>query len=434
MSTLPVKFRWLLILLTAAAAVTFTFSVVHTEWTSAAVTHLLIFGMLAVLCESFPVALPRGGYVTVSFAVFYTALILYPGGVAVAVSAIGGLFLFGKAAKYQPLFKRVYNSSQYLLSQAVAQYVLWHAGIGGGFHYKFRSFILYVVVALIYIIVNISLVTIGLGLLQERSPWSIWLSNMRWIFPNIIILAPVGYIMALIYYHYGPLGLLLVLVPLLLSHRFFQLYITMRKNHLETVGALVQALEAKDIYTGGHSERVGKLAVSIAEAIKMTEDKIEFLKYAALLHDVGKIGISDVILNKEGELLESEWDVIRSHPVIGQTIIENIKFMFDIGKVIRHHHERYDGKGYPDGIRGEAVPLEARIIAVADTYDAMTSDRSYRPGKSHDEAIEELKRVSGSQLDPKMVEIFCELIEHKNNDLTGKKQIETTLAAKKAVG
>ncbi|MCO5385984.1 MAG: HD domain-containing protein [Desulfosporosinus sp.] len=105
-----------------------------------------------------------------------------------------------------------------------------------------------------------------------------------------------------------------------------------------------------------------------------------------------------------------EWEAIRSHPVIGQTIIKGIKFLFDIGQVVRHHHERFDGKGYPDGIQGEEIPLESRIIAVADTYDAITSDRSYRKGRTHDEAIAELKRVAGSQLDPKIVEIFCNVV------------------------
>lgn len=413
MSNLPVNFKRLLILLTVLATVTLIVSVSNTKWTASALTHILTFGILAVASESFPIALPRGGFVTVSYAVFYSVMILFPGGVALTVSALGGLFLLGKAAKDQPLFKRVFNSSQYVLSQAAAQYALKLAGVGGGLHYKSRSLLVYVVVSIIYMIINISIVTIGLGLLQRRSSWSIWISNMRWVLPNLIVLAPVGYIMTLIYYHYGPLGLFLLLIPLLASHRSFQLYINMRENHLNTVEALVQALEAKDTYTSGHSARVGKLAVILAEGIKMSEDRIEFVKYAAVLHDVGKIGISDSILNKEGKLLETEWDSIRSHPVIGQTIIENIKFMFDIGKVVRHHHERYDGYGYPDGIKGDEILLESRIIAVADTYDSITSDRSYRKGKTHDEAIEELKNISGSQLDPKLVGVFCKVVTNE---------------------
>jgi len=217
----------------------------------------------------------------------------------------------------------------------------------------------------------------------------------------------------LLYKNWGPLGLFLLFIPLLASRHSFQLYVDMRENYLNTVEALVQALEAKDTYTSGHSERVGKLAVAMAEGLEMSEDKIQFLKYAAVLHDVGKIGVSEIILNKEGKLLDAEWEAVRSHPVIGQTIIKGIKFLFDIGEVVRHHHERYDGKGYPDGIKGIEIPLESRIIAVADTYDAITSDRSYRKGGTHDEAIEELKRVAGAQLDPELVEVFCKVVTNE---------------------
>lgn len=259
-------------------------------------------------------------------------------------------------------------------------------------------------------IMNMTIVAVVLGIASNKSPWSLWLVNFRWAVPNFVALVPLGFLLALIYTDQGALGILLLFIPLLISRHAFQLYIDMRDNYLNTIEALVQALEAKDPYTSGHSARVAKLAVSIAEGIKMSEEKIEFLKYAAVLHDVGKIGVSEIILNKEGELLDVEWEAIRSHPVIGQTIIKGIKFLFDIGQVVRHHHERIDGKGYPDGISGEQIPLESRIIAVADTYDAITSDRSYRKGSSHDEAVAELKRVAGTQLDPELVEVFCRVV------------------------
>jgi len=269
---------------------------------------------------------------------------------------------------------------------------------------------LYVIAAVVYMVLNITFVAVALGSILNKSTRSIWISNFRWSLPHSIALIPLGFLLALLYKSWGPLGLLLLFIPLLASRHAFQLYVDMRENYLSTVEALVQALEAKDTYTSGHSERVGKLAVAMAEEMKMSEDKIQSLKYAAVLHDVGKIGVSEIILNKEGKLMEAEWEAIRSHPVIGQTIIKGIKFLFDIGHVVRHHHERYDGNGYPDRIKGEEIPLEARIIAVADTYDAITSDRSYRKGRTHDEALEELKRVSGSQLDPELVEAFCKVV------------------------
>ncbi|WP_088225702.1 HD-GYP domain-containing protein [Desulfosporosinus sp. FKB] len=408
MKDLPNNFSKFFYFITIVASMICLGSILKMDWSLRAFLSVLIFGLLASASESLPVSLPRGGYVTVSFAVFLCVVILFPLGISSSVVAIGGLFVFGKEVRGQPLYKRIFNASQFVVSIGLTSILIEFVGTRGTF--TPRLILIYLGAAVVYMFTNMTIVSIALGELQNKSPWKIWLNNIRWSIPNFIALAPLGLLMALIYKNYGPFGLLLLFIPLLVSRHSFQLYIDMRENYLNTVEALVQALEAKDTYTSGHSERVGKYAVAIAEGINMSEDKMEFLKYAAVLHDVGKIGVSENILNKKERLLDSEWESIRSHPVIGETIIKSIKFMFDIGQVVRHHHERYDGKGYPDGIQGEDIPLESRIIAVADTYDAITSDRSYRKGKTHEEAIEELKKVAGSQLDPKLVEVFCKAV------------------------
>ncbi|MBC2726408.1 HD-GYP domain-containing protein [Desulfosporosinus sp.] len=409
MESLSMKIKVYFGSIAASATAILICNIINTDWDKTQLINLLVFGILAIASESLPVALPKGGYVTVSYSIFLSSLILFPLGVTLTAMALSGLLIFGKAGQEQPLYKRVFNASQYVIALSAAYAVIGFSGIES-FQLDIQSFLFYLMAAIVYMIMNMTIVTIVLSLSSGRSPWSIWIGNFRWAVPNFLALVPLGFLLALLYKNWGPLGLLLLFVPLLVSRHSFQLYIDMRENYLNTVEALVQALEAKDTYTSGHSARVGKLSVTIGEAIKMNDEKIEFLKYAAVLHDVGKIGVSEVILNKQEKLMDMEWDSIRSHPVIGQKIIKGIKFLFDIGLVVRYHHERFDGKGYPDGLAGEDIPLESRIIAVADTYDAITSDRSYRKGRTHNEAVEELKRVAGSQLDPEIVDLFCKVV------------------------
>ncbi len=409
MERLSMKAKLFFAIITTSATLILVWNIIHTDWNITQLIHLLVFAILAISSESLPVALPKGGYVTVSYPIFLSSLVLFPLGVTLTAMALSGLFIFGKAGLEQPLYKRVFNASQYVLSLAAA-YGVMDFFKSSLIQFDSKSLILYLVASSVFMVMNMTIVAIIIGMVSNKSPWSIFVSNIRWSVPNFMALVPLGFLLALIYNNYGPFGLSLLFIPLLVSRHAFQLYIDMRENYLNTVEALVQALEAKDTYTSGHSARVGKLSVAIGEGLEMSDDKLESLKYAAVLHDVGKIGVSEIILNKEGKLLDSEWEAIRSHPVMGQTIIKSIKFLFDIGQVVRHHHERFDGNGYPDRIKGIEIPLESRIIAVADTYDAITSDRSYRKGSTHDEAIEELKRVAGSQLDPEIVEKFCNMV------------------------
>lgn len=192
-----------------------------------------------------------------------------------------------------------------------------------------------------------------------------------------------------------------------------RLYHTTKEGSLGAIRALARAIDARDPYTRGHSEEVANYAVMIARALNLSFEEIEMIEIAGLLHDVGKIGTPEEILQKNGPLTPAEWDEIKRHPFMSRQILLPIEPLQKIIPWIYHHHERYNGRGYLDGIKGKEIPLEARILAVADTYSAITSERPYRPAKTKEEAIEELKRVAGTQLDPEIVEAFIKSLSDK---------------------
>jgi HD-GYP domain-containing protein (c-di-GMP phosphodiesterase class II) len=189
-----------------------------------------------------------------------------------------------------------------------------------------------------------------------------------------------------------------------------RLFESTQRTYFETIRSLAYALEARDAYTQGHSERVTALSLKVAEAMGWSAEERQVLSHAGMLHDIGKIGVADAILNKPYVLSEEDRKIIENHPLFGGTILAPLRFLENVQVLVRHHHERYDGTGYPARLAAEEIPLGARIIAVCDAYDAMTSDRPYRKALSHDQAISEVRTKSGSQFDPRVVEVFLKVI------------------------
>jgi putative nucleotidyltransferase with HDIG domain len=180
----------------------------------------------------------------------------------------------------------------------------------------------------------------------------------------------------------------------------------LKEAYVQFIGTLASALDARDPYTAGHSRRVSEKARAVAAAMQVNASESEFVRVGALLHDIGKIGITDAVLQKAGRLTEEEFEIIRQHPTIGRRIIEAIEAFRPYIPIVELHHENWDGSGYPMGLSAESVPLGARIVHVVDAYDAMTSDRPYRRGMSHEEALGVLKNFAGTQFDPEVVAVF----------------------------
>jgi len=184
----------------------------------------------------------------------------------------------------------------------------------------------------------------------------------------------------------------------------------LEQSYIELVLVLARAADARDSYTADHSERIATRAVTLARAMGCNEIDVQNVQWGALLHDIGKLGVPDNILRKPGPLTEAEWHVMRQHPAIGEEILRPVDRMRDVAALVRHHQERWDGAGYPDHLRGEEIPLGARILAVADTYGAMTDDRAYGKGRTLDDALAEICRCAGTQFDPRVVDVFCRML------------------------
>jgi len=220
-----------------------------------------------------------------------------------------------------------------------------------------------------------------------------------------------GLLIAALWSVLGPFAPVLVLVPVFVARWAVAQFAAQQRAYEATVSALCQAVETKDFYTRGHSERVSKGAVMISTEIGMRADRVAAIRYAGMLHDVGKLGVPTSVLQKRSALTDDEYAAVQLHPMRGLDIVREIGFLDEALAGIMHHHERIDGRGYPMGLAGDEIPEFARVLAVADAFDAMTSDRSYRGARPVPEAIAEMRKCAGQQFDPAFVDAFIAAIE-----------------------
>ena len=263
-------------------------------------------------------------------------------------------------------------------------------------------------------ILNTVLVSVFLRIVSGSPIIETWLHNTLWCWPNYVAIAPIGYFLFVIYKNVnGMLYIIMMLGPLLLARYSFKLYLDSKEQYYKIIQTLTATIEAKDKYTVGHSLRVAYYVERIAKKLRFSPGRIESLKVAALLHDIGKIGINDSILQKPGKLTKDEWAKIMEHPRIGLKILDEVSFNPTIKNAILQHHEKYDGSGYPEGLAGDQISLDAYILGAADAYDAMTSDRPYRSALTKEQAVAVLKKESGKHFHPRVASALIEVLEEE---------------------
>lgn len=339
--------------------------------------------------------------------------VLYGGAPLAIVATLGALpvlpFLFAD----KRLERTSFNAGQFALSAAAAGIV--HQGLVavlGASFLDWRSVVALVVAAIAYVVVNNGLVA-GVVAIAHGEPLrsaANTVLRVAWLqvpYAGIAILAA-----ALLRAEYlGPWLLLLLVLPVAVARSGLVSYQRVDDAYDRLVRSFVTAIEVKDLYTCGHSERVCTLALHVAEDLGIPYDERRLVGYAALLHDVGKIGVPGCVINKPGPLDDDEFALIAAHPAIGAEILRDIDFLEPVLDVVRYHHERLDGRGYPHGVGAERLDLPVRIVTCVDAFDAMTSTRSYRRAMTVGEALEELERCTGSQFDAEVVAALSRVVD-----------------------
>lgn len=372
-------------------------------------TMFLFWSILCIIVESLLILLPGNVGVSVGYATNLASIVVGGPLLGTTASFLGFLFRVPNIPERgyvhlfnTPIYKTIFNVSQNIIVTSVMGLVyLGTGGVTGEFHLLQTILIL-----LIGAILNTIIISKVTALLNNQEFIRLWVAHIRGTIASALAVGIMGIIISLAFIGYGYWAVILFAAPLFLARYSFKLYIDMRNLYISTIQALNKTMEAKDPYTSGHANRVEEYAVELAEFHGLPFNTVQDIKTAAILHDIGKLGIDDSILNKASKLTQDEYATIMKHPSIGADIISNVDFLKKVTKMIKYHHERYDGGGYPEGLAGDAIPIEACILAIADSYDAMTSDRPYRKALTKEEALNEILKNAGTQFHPILAEKF----------------------------
>ena len=377
--------------------------------------YVVFLGILVIVSESRATQLRKGQLTWSPSSAAMLASVVLAGPVGAAI--VGACTALG-LRRGPSILQRVFNTAMYALSAYLAGRAFLALGghVGLPDEKSFPGIIApFAGAALVLVVANHGLLSGVLWLTRppDGTPSGVGVGLSGRLLLSDLGYAAYGLLIAALWSVVGFFAPLLVLIPLFVARWAVAQFAEQQKAYEATVGALCQAVETKDFYTRGHSDRVSRGSVMIAREIGMRGERVEAIRYAGMLHDVGKLGVPTKVLQKTGKLTEEEYDAIQLHPMRGLDIVREIGFLDEALAGIMHHHERIDGRGYPMGLAGDEIPEFARVLAVADAFDSMTSTRSYRGARPVAEAIEELRKWSGTQFDPAFVDAFVAALKRE---------------------
>src|SRR5438067_12583821 len=424
MKDLPIAARLYVGAVLTAGALTITI------FAPRSIDNLVLFAALlgfSSLASALKVSLPlasSGSTMSVSYAVDFLSLLLLGANPTMVVGAASAwsqctFRTQSRSAPYRTLFSM---ASLVLTVKAAGTVYAWLGGTAPGVQFSFVDIPKPLVgAATAYFVCNTVLVATAIGLSTKQSIVRVWNENFLWSAPGYFVGAGGAAVATTVVYHGGYWFAALAAAPPYLIYRTYKVYMgrihdqqrhvaQVSDLHLATIEALALAIDAKDQTAQSHIRRVQVYAAGLARALGMAENEIQGVKTAALLHDIGKLAVPEHILSKPGPLTQEEFQKIRIHPQVGAEIISGVPFPYPVAPLILSHHERWDGKGYPAGLKAEEIPLGARILSVVDYFDALMSERPYHRAMSFDSAIGLLRQEIANALDPRLVPLFVELL------------------------
>ncbi|MGE3509410.1 MAG: diguanylate cyclase [Vicinamibacterales bacterium] len=381
--------------------------------------------VLSSVCASLKVSLPLtagGSTLSVSYAVDFTALLLLGPAQTMLVAATSA---FSQCVinqrEHNPLHRTLFSMASLVLTVRAAGVALHALDVPPAGSPVTELLAPLIGGATVYFLVNTGLVATAIALSTRERIWPVWHANFLWSAPSYFVGAGTAAVVAWFVTHAGYWLAVLMFAPVYLTFRTYQIYLgrieeeqrQVRQTsdlHLATIEALARAIDAKDQTTQSHIRRVQHYAVGLAQAVGLPPNAVQGVKTAALLHDIGKLAVPEHILSKPGPLTQEEFQKVRIHPQVGAEIIASVPFPYPVAPLILSHHERWDGKGYPNGLAGTNIPIGARILTIVDYYDAVTTERPYHKAMNHDSAVALLKHEAGRALDPALVQTFVELL------------------------